>query len=261
MQCKAFNILLEDSDLIAKDVANWKELDTPSDFLPDIALYPRGGDAERAYTRSMKEEESDADPRRLPYMARTAWAWITLPVEVKVQKAGYDFNLNHPDAIRIRTKDADKARVQFAQYVAEIFLRQHRTHVFSLYIYRKYARIFRWDRSGILVTEPIDFVQNPRQLLNFVYRFAHLSPAQKGYDTSAKLATEDELKILKGFMDSRSPDPKIRGSKDMPQDKQQAQVEQEEHKVVEAIWAKRLVYPIYKVRITPLRHQPPSLTM
>ena len=165
-------------------------------------------------------------------MARTAWAWMVLPIEVKVSDPGFQFDLDRPENIRDLNVYGPKGRAQHAMQVAEVMLRQHRTHVFSLYIYRNFARIFLWDRAGILVSTPFDFVQRPELLLNFVYRFSRLSRALKGYDTSAKLATKEEIKILRDFLKSKR-EPK----------------DEAEWKAAKSMLEKKLVYPIYKVRL------------
>jgi hypothetical protein len=148
----------------------------------------------------MDPERSKAREDRLPHIARTAWAWIGVPLEAKVKNSAFFFKMKEPRTLRNFSREGRKARVQHATQIAEIFLRQHRTHIFSLYVYRRYARILRWDRAGILVTEPIDIVLEPHKLLTFVYRYANLSREAKGYDTSATLASDEEIKILNDYI-------------------------------------------------------------
>jgi hypothetical protein len=150
----------------------------------------------------MDPERFKAHEDRLPHIARTAWAWIGMPLEAKVKDSAFLFDMKKPRALRNLIREGMKARVQHATQVAEVFLRQHRTHVFSLYVYRRFARILRWDRAGILVTEPIDIVLEPHKLLTFVHRYANISREAKGYDTSVKLASEEEVKILQAYSSS-----------------------------------------------------------
>ncbi|KAI0091438.1 hypothetical protein BDY19DRAFT_626581 [Irpex rosettiformis] len=98
--------------------------------------------------------------------------------------------------------DSDRGRedqVQFAQYATQLMLRQHRIFVFIVYIYRNLARLARWDRVGCIVTKSFNFKDNPEMLLNFVYRVIQMSGAEQGYDTTAILATAEEVAKLEAF--------------------------------------------------------------
>ena len=121
--------------------------------------------------------------------------------------------------------DGRASQAQFALYATEIMLRQHRTHVFMVYIHRNMARLTRWDRAGCIVTTPFNFKANPEMLLNFVYRIVQMSDAERGYDTTAKLATADEIAMLEAFK------PKNVYAKER----------------VKTILDAQLYYPIYKV--------------
>ena len=95
--------------------------------------------------------------------------------------------------------DARLSRARIAKYSSEIQLRQHRTHLFSLYICGTYARILRWDRTGAIVSEVIDLKKDWKVLYTVIYRFSKMSPSEQGYDTTAELATEDEVKKLRAY--------------------------------------------------------------
>ena len=71
----------------------------------------------------------------------------------------------------------------------------------------------------------LNFKANPEMLLNFVYRIVQMSDAERGYDTTAKLATADEIAMLEAFK------PKNLYAKER----------------VKTILDARLYYPIYKV--------------
>jgi len=74
---------------------------------------------------------------------------------------------------------------QNAQYAHIIQTRQFRTSVFSLTISGRTARMMYWDRSGVLVTEAFDYKTKPRTLIDFVWRFVHAKPPQRGFDPTA----------------------------------------------------------------------------
>ncbi|EKM49689.1 uncharacterized protein PHACADRAFT_265259 [Phanerochaete carnosa HHB-10118-sp] len=78
------------------------------------------------------------------------------------------------------------------KYAAEIQLRQHRQFVFTVFICERIAWLFRWDRTGAIVSRPFDIFEKPELLLNFVYRIARASPAALGYDTSVRIMRPDD---------------------------------------------------------------------
>lgn len=232
MQCEAFNVALVNTSLTAKDTAVLKESATPNDSCPDVCLYPKkkfSRAASDAYMHEVDTLKSKADPSRHPHMARTAFGWAALPVEAKTKNSGFNCNPKTPESLRNLSKEGPPARVQHATQVAEILLRQHRTHVFSIYVYRNCARIFRWDRAGVMVTNPINLVQEPEKLLNFVHRFAKLSHAQMGYDTSAELAKEPDIEALRKYKEATD--------------------NTDEKKNIEEILKDLMNYPLYKVRL------------
>lgn len=80
-----------------------------------------------------------------------------------------------------------------------MFDRQHRVLLFMIYITRMRARLICWDRSGAAVSENIDLKENPGQLLNFISRFATMTPEQRGYDPTADFATKEQLDRLRAY--------------------------------------------------------------
>ncbi|KAH7903939.1 hypothetical protein BJ138DRAFT_975477, partial [Hygrophoropsis aurantiaca] len=83
-------------------------------------------------------------------------------------------------------------RGQIIGYAAETSAKQHRTHVFSASITGKFARLFRWDRSGTAVTKRFDYREQPALLLDFFRRYSRMSRTARGYDPTVRLATPEE---------------------------------------------------------------------
>ena len=81
---------------------------------------------------------------------------------------------------------------QNAHYAHMVQTRQFRTCVFSLTISGSTARMMRWDRSGVLVTEAFDYKANPQTLIEFVWRFIKAKPAQQGFDPTAVAVDSEE---------------------------------------------------------------------
>ena len=69
---------------------------------------------------------------------------------------------------------------QITQYATAQLAAQFRTHAFSLLVFRKYVRLLRWDRSGLVVTERT----NIDDLCEFLWRFDQATAVARGVDTS-----------------------------------------------------------------------------
>lgn len=87
---------------------------------------------------------------------------------------------------------AERAFGQHITYALEIQARQHRVHLFSISIAGSYARLLRWDRSGIIVTESFDLLVRPDLLSEFLARFAFASEHERGHDGSVEAASPQE---------------------------------------------------------------------
>ena len=79
-----------------------------------------------------------------------------------------------------------------------MFTYQFRTFFFSLEIYQKSdtARLLRWDRSGVIVTEAFSYIDHPDYLVHFLQRFDQLTPAERGWDPTVQPATYAEAQLL-----------------------------------------------------------------
>jgi hypothetical protein len=75
-----------------------------------------------------------------------------------------------------------------------------RNFVFSVSIYGKTARFIRWDRSSAIISQAIDFTENPYLLALFLRSYSRATAQRRGWDTTATLASpsarKGALKIL-----------------------------------------------------------------
>ncbi|RPD73877.1 hypothetical protein L226DRAFT_583193 [Lentinus tigrinus ALCF2SS1-7] len=100
--------------------------------------------------------------------------------------------------LRTRTADKDKASqltYAFGEHIAcvvEVFARQHRAFVFSISVFGSLTRLFRWDRSGCVVTESFDIREHPDLLCEFLWRVSQGSPTVRGHDLTVELAPPDD---------------------------------------------------------------------
>ncbi|KAI0066553.1 hypothetical protein BV25DRAFT_1790077, partial [Artomyces pyxidatus] len=57
-----------------------------------------------------------------------------------------------------------------------------RTSTFSIALMSTFARLLRWDQSGVIVTERFEWKRNPSNpLAEFLWRFAHSPRAARGW--------------------------------------------------------------------------------
>ena len=158
---------------------------------PDLAMYPDTVQANEAFLHNIDEQSA------FKSKARTAWGWMTAAVEVKFAESRSAFSFEDNQELLRNSDDGRGALAQVSQYAAQILLRQHRTSVFLVYVCNTKARLTHWDRTGCIVSTPIDLENEPEKLLNFVYRLGLMSPAELGYDETAVLATPDEVEMLR----------------------------------------------------------------
>ena len=70
---------------------------------------------------------------------------------------------------------------------------QFRTCTFSVGIFGNVARLFRWDRAGAIVSEPIPYCEEGNHdLAEFFCRFDLMDRSQRGWDPTVIDATEEE---------------------------------------------------------------------
>lgn len=66
---------------------------------------------------------------------------------------------------------------------------QDLTHCFALLVIdNRYVRAFRWDQAGIVVTERVDFHEEPEKLGKFLWLYNRLSDAERGIDSTIRPA-------------------------------------------------------------------------
>ncbi|KAF4602930.1 hypothetical protein EYR38_003334 [Pleurotus pulmonarius] len=108
----------------------------------------------------------------------------------------------------LETDTAQQVRDQLATRAAGFCSRQHRTHLFFIYLYYPYARFIRFDRAGALVSERIDLTLDCTPLIRFFSRFSKMSRVERGYDPTVQVADELETKLARERLKEWAPDPK-----------------------------------------------------
>ncbi|TFK62780.1 hypothetical protein BDN72DRAFT_375843 [Pluteus cervinus] len=72
---------------------------------------------------------------------------------------------------------------------------QFRTHVFSVLVFPKYARLLRWDRAGVVVTEKIDLSAKGHMITTFFRRLGDASKSVRGVDDTVNPVSNSRSNI------------------------------------------------------------------
>lgn len=171
-----------------KDVSDYPE-SGQDDLKINIAMYDCTKAARAAY------EVPSGSGKNL---ARTAWAWMKCAIEVKYDTHGSAFSFDGSSPV-LRGKHSEDAQEQIAKYATEMMIRQHRTFVFIIYIWRDQVRLTRWDRAGCIVSTAVNFVANPEKLLDFIHRLSLMSDEELGYNPAFTVASQEEVDALKSL--------------------------------------------------------------
>ncbi|KAI6097159.1 hypothetical protein F5141DRAFT_1255676 [Pisolithus sp. B1] len=85
---------------------------------------------------------------------------------------------------------ANDARGQITSYAVRQFYSQYRFFAFSIVVFGDHARLVRWDRSGAVVSARFNYVDNANLLVDFLWRFSHLSREDRGHDPTVSPASD-----------------------------------------------------------------------
>ena len=147
------------------------------------------------FDQSTAPSEGDGEDRAFGYFVSPQdialcpiSAYAHLSVEFKPDGTDYDPFSHHCDDSE---SAADTRKVVFKDLrknAQSIHDYQIRTAIFTLFVNGEEFRIIRWDPSGLIVTESINYlrhVDGTRTLLRCLYAFSKLSREKQGYDGNA----------------------------------------------------------------------------
>ncbi|TBU58948.1 hypothetical protein BD310DRAFT_977001 [Dichomitus squalens] len=93
--------------------------------------------------------------------------------------------------VEVLADKRQKVRGQLISYADRVFLYQHRTAAFSLFVIGKEFRVMRWDRSGVFVSEKVDYLLRTDALVEVLLALIVMDDEAQGFDTSATLLQKD----------------------------------------------------------------------
>ena len=116
---------------------------------------------------------------------------------VEATRDGYLEDFDGKQALDHESRRALKLRAQMFTFAARLIDSQHRLFLFAVDIYGDRARLYRFDPSCVVVSEPILFRKDSRPLDEFFMRYTAASPAERGYDPTIVPATDLEKALFR----------------------------------------------------------------
>ncbi|KAI0648448.1 hypothetical protein C8Q79DRAFT_575589 [Trametes meyenii] len=126
----------------------------------------------------------------IPKDGRPRWEKQRLLVEFKRGATQYD-PFHDMETTTVMTDDRKEVYGQIGDYVAHAFACQQRTALFLLLVMGTMARMTRWDHSGVIYTDAIDYVENSATLRDLIWGFTLLPLEKQGFDLTASVISTD----------------------------------------------------------------------
>jgi len=120
---------------------------------------------------------------------------LELPIELKPRHYNDPFEDppqgSDPTEYQFQPDNGIQNRGQLVAVLTELSARQFRTHAFLVYLDSQDVRFIRNDRCGLVVTEAINYRIKSKSLAEFFLRFNEMSDAERGWDPTVRVATEN----------------------------------------------------------------------
>ncbi|KAI0318538.1 hypothetical protein OF83DRAFT_935819, partial [Amylostereum chailletii] len=97
-------------------------------------------------------------------------------------------------------RTSPKARYFYSRHfsaIEDVFTAHPRVFLFSVLITDQGARLLRWDRAGVVVTERFDHNSSDSPLSEFLWRFNSMTPEQHGHDLTFSQPTPQDISIAR----------------------------------------------------------------
>ncbi|RPD57170.1 hypothetical protein L227DRAFT_507060 [Lentinus tigrinus ALCF2SS1-6] len=164
--------------------------------------------------------DADANAAEPSHVGLRSWHWVAVPIEVKHnhEHAAFRF-IKAPSAAGSDTQKEPSAKAsssagpsntsskkhfirntinnqeglgQFVEYMMNVFDNQHRIFSYAIYVWDYMARLCFFDRGGGVISEEFSWTTPDSPLHDFVWKVAHMSEAQLGYDTTVQRVSNDD---------------------------------------------------------------------
>ncbi|TBU38476.1 hypothetical protein BD309DRAFT_874282 [Dichomitus squalens] len=135
----------------------------------------------------------------VPEAANTAtypgvdWSYLELPMECKTSSTEQDPFDEERGGEPVGDKRKDVLG-QILSYAELVFQRQQRMFFFMVIFLGDYARIARFDHSGVFATHKFEYKTKNSPLVKFLYGYSRLSAVERGHDpTATRILSTDPL--------------------------------------------------------------------
>ncbi|KAJ3476562.1 hypothetical protein NLI96_g11073 [Meripilus lineatus] len=126
-------------------------------------------------------------------------ARILVPINVEMKRGHNAFGrISSTEFLPANTR-SKRSRRRMVEHASKVQRFGHRLHLFSVHIYRRTARLLRWDPSGVVVTKAFDYTENPHLLLDFLHHVSRMDNEQLGFDPTILPVSEVELQIIRNY--------------------------------------------------------------
>lgn len=184
-----------------EDTHKYRGADFPERFLsPDISLYDLDanltkdqpnfrsveviGEVKPELGQLFPGENTGETPQTLPNLPETSSQWIGSGSSA-ANSASVLGNQNF-------TQASEEVTGQITSYMAAWQVSQHRVHMYSFVVSGRFIQLLRWDRAGAIVSKRLNYVENPRPVLDFFHSLALMDAEELGWDTTVTNATTEE---------------------------------------------------------------------
>ncbi|KAI0726453.1 hypothetical protein C8Q72DRAFT_525002 [Fomitopsis betulina] len=181
-----------------EDEGEYEEEDNDDERVePNVTVYPetQGNKDEKAarmaYSGAYLSIEVTAGPSLPPFVVPD-----TLP---EPEKKSSEESEESDESEEHNREEGMQSMEKISRFAMKMMQRQFLACYFTIFVCRNYAWLMRWDRAGLVISEPFDFLQQPQLLHAFFYRFACMTDVERGCDPTVKPATQDEIERMRAF--------------------------------------------------------------
>ncbi|EJF57410.1 hypothetical protein DICSQDRAFT_69542, partial [Dichomitus squalens LYAD-421 SS1] len=123
------------------------------------------------------------------------WSYLELPMECKTSSTEQDPFDEERGGEPVGEKRKDVLG-QILSYAELVFQRQQRMFFFMVIFLGDYARIARFDHSGVFATHKFEYKIKNSPLVNFLYGYSRLPAVERGHDpTATRILSTDPLYV------------------------------------------------------------------
>ncbi|EJF59450.1 hypothetical protein DICSQDRAFT_181956 [Dichomitus squalens LYAD-421 SS1] len=161
-------------------------------LIPGFRLRDCGRRPDLTSCQSRKVDSALFRNERATASLRQPWADQVLPVEFTRDPVSFDYSNDPKKSVGSADDQRDRALDQIASRAELIHAVQHRVALFMLVVTGPQIRFVRWDRSGSVVTEPLNYVKHWELFCDILWRIGQCTDVQLGFDpTAARLSPGD----------------------------------------------------------------------